>query len=176
MNKFNLFKAAHQLAKKIRQPGDDYRITFGACLRELATEAKASQMTVVGRKVADVAAMTNAVMAQYEAAKKAVSSKWIGFVDTNEGGDGFNPLERELAAQRSKYFNLLDSLSRERREIERRDEWTKAKTIARREAWNAAVKGLNKSKIHGGDIVKLRKRLGYDHTHIQQAMAFWGIK
>lgn len=35
MNASQLFKAAHALTKKIRRAGDDYRITFGACLRHI---------------------------------------------------------------------------------------------------------------------------------------------
>lgn len=33
MNRSELFKAAHKLTRATIQPGDDYRITFGACLK-----------------------------------------------------------------------------------------------------------------------------------------------
>lgn len=33
MTRSQLFTAAHALARKVRQVGDDYRVTFGACLR-----------------------------------------------------------------------------------------------------------------------------------------------
>ncbi|MDZ5288584.1 hypothetical protein [Helicobacter pylori] len=36
MNKSKLFKQAHKLAKKVIQAGDNYRATFGACLKMLA--------------------------------------------------------------------------------------------------------------------------------------------
>lgn len=33
MNASQLFKAAHELARKVRKTGDDYRATFGLCLQ-----------------------------------------------------------------------------------------------------------------------------------------------
>ena len=41
MNKSQLFKQAHKLAKKIIQAGDNYRVTFGACLKMIASMFKA---------------------------------------------------------------------------------------------------------------------------------------
>lgn len=41
MNKSKLFKQAHKLAKKVIQAGDDYRATFGLCLKHLASLFKA---------------------------------------------------------------------------------------------------------------------------------------
>ncbi|MGB0467767.1 MAG: hypothetical protein ACPGF7_09605 [Pontibacterium sp.] len=35
MTKSNLFKSAHKLTRATIQPGDDYRTTFGACLKHL---------------------------------------------------------------------------------------------------------------------------------------------
>lgn len=41
MDKSKLFKAAHSMTRRIRRLGDDYRATFGACLRYLiATEGR----------------------------------------------------------------------------------------------------------------------------------------
>ena len=40
MNKSTLFKTAHKLAKKIIQAGDNYRVTFGACLKMIASMFK----------------------------------------------------------------------------------------------------------------------------------------
>jgi hypothetical protein len=41
MNNSKLFAQAHALTKKIRKAGDNYRVTFGACLRYVrATEGK----------------------------------------------------------------------------------------------------------------------------------------
>lgn len=42
MNKSALFKKAHQLTKKILRQGDDYRATFGACLKYLLEEEKST--------------------------------------------------------------------------------------------------------------------------------------
>ena len=36
MNKSKLFKKAHNLTKKVIQTGDNYRVTFGACLKMIA--------------------------------------------------------------------------------------------------------------------------------------------
>ena len=41
MNKSQLFKKAHKLAKKIIQAGDNYRVTFRACLKMIAPMFKA---------------------------------------------------------------------------------------------------------------------------------------
>jgi hypothetical protein len=35
MNASQLFKAAHEMTRKVRRLGDDYRVTFAACLRAL---------------------------------------------------------------------------------------------------------------------------------------------
>lgn len=39
----DLFKAAHALTRAIRRPGDDYRATFGSCLRYLSEIVRAAQ-------------------------------------------------------------------------------------------------------------------------------------
>ena len=41
MNKSQLFKQAHKLAKKVIKAGDNYRVTFGACLKMIASMFKA---------------------------------------------------------------------------------------------------------------------------------------
>ena len=38
MNLSRLFKEAHKLCKKVRQKGDDYKVTFGACLKFIKME------------------------------------------------------------------------------------------------------------------------------------------
>ena len=40
MTKSELFKAAHKLAKKVIKAGDNYRVTFGACLKMIASMFK----------------------------------------------------------------------------------------------------------------------------------------
>ena len=40
MNKSNLFKQAHKLAKKVIKAGDNYRVTFSACLKMIASMFK----------------------------------------------------------------------------------------------------------------------------------------
>ena len=40
MNKSQLFKQAHKLAKKVIKAGDNYRVTFGACLKMIASMFK----------------------------------------------------------------------------------------------------------------------------------------
>lgn len=42
LSKSELFKAAHKLAKSVIQPGDNYRVTFGACLKHLNAPAELS--------------------------------------------------------------------------------------------------------------------------------------
>ena len=41
MNKSQLFKQAHKLAKKVIKAGDNYRVTFSACLKMIASMFKA---------------------------------------------------------------------------------------------------------------------------------------
>ena len=40
MSKSQLFKQAHKLAKKVIKAGDNYRVTFGACLKMIASMFK----------------------------------------------------------------------------------------------------------------------------------------
>ena len=40
MNKSNLFKQAHKLTKATVKAGDNYRVTFGACLKMIASMFK----------------------------------------------------------------------------------------------------------------------------------------
>ena len=40
MNKSQLFKQAHKLAKKVIKAGDNYRVTFSACLKMIASMFK----------------------------------------------------------------------------------------------------------------------------------------
>lgn len=47
MNKSNLFIAAHKLTKKVIKSGDDYRVTFGACLKEMADIFKNNAVALV---------------------------------------------------------------------------------------------------------------------------------
>lgn len=57
MTRSQLFTAAHALARKVRQAGDDYRVTFGACVRhilakglEVAPSVAAFVIERVGRR------------------------------------------------------------------------------------------------------------------------------
>ena len=49
MTNSQLFKQAHKLAKQVIQKGDDYRVTFGACLKLL--KEKAAVIIKVAAKV-----------------------------------------------------------------------------------------------------------------------------
>lgn len=40
MNKSELFKSAHKLAKEVIQAGDNYRVTFGACIKAVLSGFK----------------------------------------------------------------------------------------------------------------------------------------
>lgn len=56
MNKSELFKSAHKLTKEVIQSGDNYRVTFGACLKVVIADAKApksisEQILEVGGKL-----------------------------------------------------------------------------------------------------------------------------
>lgn len=42
MNKSNLFKAAHKLAKSVIQVGDNYRVTFGLAIKAILSSTKKS--------------------------------------------------------------------------------------------------------------------------------------
>ena len=46
MNKSNIFKAAHKLAKSVHVAGDCYRVTFGAALKIVIAESKAPVLNV----------------------------------------------------------------------------------------------------------------------------------
>ena len=45
MNKSQIFKAAHKLAKSVHVAGDCYRVTFGAALKIVIAESKAPKLT-----------------------------------------------------------------------------------------------------------------------------------
>lgn len=57
MNKSNLFKAAHKLAKSVIKAGDNYRVTFGAAIKAIlggfvmATNSMADRLIAAGAKV-----------------------------------------------------------------------------------------------------------------------------
>lgn len=57
MNKSELFKAAHKLAKSVIKSGDNYRVTFGACIKAIlkglvmTTKSIADQLIEAGAKV-----------------------------------------------------------------------------------------------------------------------------
>ena len=57
MNKSQLFKAAHKLAKSVIKSGDNYRITFGAAIKAIleglvmTTKSIADQLVEAGAKV-----------------------------------------------------------------------------------------------------------------------------
>ena len=53
MNKSELFKAAHKLAKSVIKAGDNYRVTFGACIKTVREGliSIADQILEVGGKV-----------------------------------------------------------------------------------------------------------------------------
>ena len=57
MNKSELFKAAHKLAKSVIKSGDNYRVTFGAAIKAIleglvmTTKSIADQILEVGGKV-----------------------------------------------------------------------------------------------------------------------------
>lgn len=57
MNKSELFKSAHKLVKAVIKSGDNYRVTFGACIKAIkngfvvATKSIADQLLEAGAKV-----------------------------------------------------------------------------------------------------------------------------
>lgn len=57
MNKSELFKAAHKLAKSVIKSGDNYRVTFGAAIKAILdgfimnTKSIADQLVEAGAKV-----------------------------------------------------------------------------------------------------------------------------
>ena len=57
MNKSELFKAAHKLAKSVIKSGDNYRVTFGAAIKAIlgglvmTTKSIADQLIEAGAKV-----------------------------------------------------------------------------------------------------------------------------
>ena len=63
MNKSELFKAAHKLAKSVIKSGDNYRVTFGAAIKAIleglvmTTKSIADQLIEAGAKVWEKGAM-----------------------------------------------------------------------------------------------------------------------
>ena len=63
MNKSELFKAAHKLAKSVIKSGDNYRVTFGAAIKAIleglvmTTKSIADQLIGAGAKVWEKGAM-----------------------------------------------------------------------------------------------------------------------
>ena len=54
MNKSQLFKAAHKLAKSVIQKGDCYRVTFGLAIKAILSKATASivdKLLALGLKI-----------------------------------------------------------------------------------------------------------------------------
>lgn len=67
MNKSQIFKAAHQLAKSVHVAGDCYRVTFGAALKIVIAESKAPVLNVETFMNAFKAESLNACMANWKA-------------------------------------------------------------------------------------------------------------
>ena len=51
MNMSELFKSAHAMTKRIKQDSDDYRVTFGACLKELISILKSAEQQTHTKKL-----------------------------------------------------------------------------------------------------------------------------
>ena len=51
MNKSQLFKAAHKLAKSVIQKGDSYRVTFGLAIKAILSQAKKSFAEICNTKL-----------------------------------------------------------------------------------------------------------------------------
>ncbi|OBX58542.1 hypothetical protein A9Z61_04265 [Moraxella osloensis] len=68
MNKSQLFKAAHKLAKSVIQKGDSYRVTFGlaikAILSQAATKSIADKLIAAGGKVWEKAGLSRIYLSQ----------------------------------------------------------------------------------------------------------------
>ena len=65
MNKSELFKAAHKLAKSVIKSGDNYRVTFGAAILEglvMTTKSIADQLVEAGAKVWEKGSMKRIYM------------------------------------------------------------------------------------------------------------------
>lgn len=68
MNASQLFKAAHNIARRINRKGDSYRVTFGACLKYIiATNGK--KVTLSG-KTYNCRALLQKYGATYDGASK----------------------------------------------------------------------------------------------------------
>lgn len=67
MNKSELFKAAHKMTKEIIQAGDDYRVTFGACLSLVIAESKKPAITADSMMAAFKAESLNSAIKNWSA-------------------------------------------------------------------------------------------------------------
>lgn len=77
MNKSNLFKAAHKLAKSVIQKGDNYRATFGLAIKAILTQAKNTIKTGVSISTFNGNFLVKVPFSIKDSFKKAVKgAKW----------------------------------------------------------------------------------------------------
>ena len=77
MNKSELFKAAHKLAKSVIQKGDSYRVTFGLAIKAILSQAKNTMKTGVSISTFNGNFLVKVPFAIKDSFKKAVKgAKW----------------------------------------------------------------------------------------------------
>ena len=89
MNKSQIFKTAHKLAKSVHVAGDCYRVTFGAALKIVIAESKAPK-TIVNVSVSAWKKGTNhrlyfKVLNVADARFGTTSDDEIGYIDVKTG-------------------------------------------------------------------------------------------
>ena len=77
MNKSKLFKAAHELTRATVQAGDNYRVTFGACLR-----------AVYARFIAEITPLVYQIIGRTYEWKKELKRAGLNWNASNKSWDG----------------------------------------------------------------------------------------
>lgn len=86
MNASQLFKAAHALTKKIRQAGDDYRATFGLCLRHIIKWGVSTMKSVKENLVDQINEAANRIEAKYAGMAARIRHNLKGYLEDNKDG------------------------------------------------------------------------------------------
>lgn len=96
----------------------------------------------------------------------------------NDGGEGFNPVDRKVLALRSELAQRQAAEDAKALEVEN-TRWTLEVTQARRLVWNTEVKALGArkgGKLDAKDILGIQGKLGFAMEQLKRHIVRHGLK
>jgi hypothetical protein len=144
MNKSQIFKAAHTLAKSVHVSGDCYRVTFGASLKIVIAETKTKLVLTGSEKQITWA---NELLAKFLVSADKSLPTLIERI--NDGVENFDGCSDEYIAEfRLAHSNVIEWLQEGYKSHTQASFWIDNKG---RVAWDIAVRTLEKADPFGVD-------------------------